>query len=105
MAAQLENFTLALREYAGDESLPMAKNWMEAFGQLKGFLKTTRTGGKRVLFFDELPWMDTRGSMFLSAFEWFWNGWGSAQQDLMLIVCGSATNWIINKLFKQKGGC
>jgi hypothetical protein len=42
--------------------------------------------------------------MFLSAFEWFCNGWGSAQQDLMLIVCGSATNWIINKLFKQKGG-
>ena len=31
MAAQLENFTLALREYAGDESLPMAKNWMVCF--------------------------------------------------------------------------
>ena len=104
MALQLENFALAIREYAGDESFPIAKNWMEAFGQLKEFLKTSRTGGKRVLFFDELPWMDTRGSMFLSAFEWFWNGWGSAQQDLMLIVCGSATNWIINKLFKQKGG-
>ena len=104
MAVQLENFTLALREYADDESLPVAKNWMEAFGQLKEFLKATHTGGKRVLFFDELPWMDTRGSMFLSAFEWFWNGWGGAQQDLMLIVCGSATDWIINKLFKQKGG-
>ena len=104
MSVQLENFTLALREYAGDESLPVFKNWMEAFGQLKEFLKATRTGCKRVLFFDELPWMDTRGSMFLSAFEWFWNGWGSAQPDLMLIVCGSATNWIINKLFKQKGG-
>ena len=52
MAVQLENFTLALREYADDESLPVAKNWMEAFGQLKEFLKATHTGGKRVLFFD-----------------------------------------------------
>ena len=64
MSVQLENFTLALREYAGNESLPVFKNWMEAFGQLKEFLKATRTGGKRVLFFDELPWMDTRSSMF-----------------------------------------
>ena len=24
--------------------------------------------------------------------------------DLLLVICGSATNWIINKLFKQKGG-
>ena len=57
-----------------------------------------------MLFIDELPWMDTRGSHFLDAFEWFWNTWGGAQEDLLLVVCGSATNWIINKLFKQQGG-
>ena len=104
LAAQLENFALALREYTTDDSIPVAKNWMEAFSQLKKYLKDNPSGKKRVLFFDELPWMDTRGSMFLGAFEWFWNGWASARGDIMLIVCGSATNWIINKLFKQKGG-
>lgn len=104
LAAQLENFALALREYTTDDSIPVAKNWMEAFNQLKKYLKDNPSGKKRVLFFDELPWMDTRGSMFLGAFEWFWNGWASARGDIMLIVCGSATNWIINKLFKQKGG-
>lgn len=101
---QLENFNLALKEYSGKDSWPQPKSWMEAFEQLKEYLKDSKTGRKRVLFFDELPWMDTKGSRFLKAFEWFWNGWGSAQEDLLLIVCGSATNWIINKLFKHKGG-
>ena len=104
MAVQLENFDNALREYSGDPALPCSTNWMEAFASLKQYLNKSRGNGKRLLFFDELPWMDTKGSNFLTALEWFWNGWGSAQDDIMLIVCGSATNWIINKLFKHKGG-
>ncbi len=101
---QLENFMLALKECSNDSSWPIPNNWMEAFAFLKDYLKRSKTGEKRVLFFDELPWMDTKGSHFLEAFEWFWNSWGNAQSDLLLIVCGSATNWIINKFFKQKGG-
>ncbi len=104
MAVQLENFDQALREYSGDSALPRSKNWMEAFTSLKQYLGKTEQEGKRLLFFDELPWMDTKGSNFLTALEWFWNGWGCAQDDIMLIICGSATNWIINKLFKHKGG-
>lgn len=101
---QLENFSLALRDCSSDSSWEKPQTWMEAFGQLKEYLKKTKTGKKRVLFFDELPWMDTKGSRFMEAFEWFWNSWGCTQDDLLLIVCGSATNWIINKLFKHKGG-
>lgn len=101
---QLENFAMALRESSGDNSWHTPASWMAAFDQLKQYLKKTRTGAKRVVFIDELPWLDTRGSKFLEAFEWFWNGWGNAQEDLMMIICGSATNWIINKLLKQKGG-
>lgn len=101
---QLENFSLALRDCSSDSSWEKPRTWMEAFGQLKAYLKKTKTGKKRVLFFDELPWMDTKGSHFMEAFEWFWNSWGCTQDDLLLVVCGSATNWIINKLFKHKGG-
>ena len=104
LPVQLENFSSALREYSGNDSWPTPKSWKEAFGQLKDYLKKTKRRKKRVLFFDELPWMDTKGSRFLEAFEWFWNSWGCTQEDLLLIVCGSATNWIINKLFKHKGG-
>ena len=101
---QLANFDRALREYSNDATLPQSTSWMDAFGALKRYLKGLSSSGKKVLFFDELPWMDTRGSNFITALEWFWNGWASAQDNIMLIICGSATNWIINKLFKHKGG-
>lgn len=104
MTEQLENFVSALREYSGDNTWSSPKTWMEAFGQLKEYLIKSRKGHRRILFIDELPWMDTQGSKFLQAFEWFWNSWANAQDDLMLVICGSATNWIINKFFKQKGG-
>ena len=104
MPVQLKNFSLALQEYFHEEERKQPTSWMDAFALLKTCLNNTKTGTKRVLFFDEVPWMDTKGSRFLNAFEWFWNGWGCAQDDLLLVVCGSATNWIINKFFNQKGG-
>ena len=104
MPVQLKNFSMAIDEYFHEGERKQPVSWMDAFAQLKACLNNTKTGTRRVLFFDELPWMDTKGSKFLNAFEWFWNGWGCAQDDLMLVICGSATNWIINKLFKQKGG-
>ena len=52
----------------------------------------------------ELPWLDTPRSGFLSAFKHFWNGWGSGQHNLLLIVCGSATTWMLDNLFNSKGG-
>lgn len=60
--------------------------------------------GRRIVFLDELPWMDTEKSDFKSTLDYFWNSWGSSQKDLMLIVCGSATSWIINNLLADTGG-
>jgi len=51
-----------------------------------------------------MPWMDTPKSLFLSGLEHFWNGWACRRSDIKLIVCGSATSWVINKLIKNKGG-
>ena len=48
--------------------------------------------------------MDTPRSNFISAFEHFWNGWASARKDIVLIICGSATSWIINKVINDHGG-
>ena len=58
----------------------------------------------KVVFIDEIPWMDSPRSNFLSALEHFWNGWASARKDILLIVCSSATSWIINKVIKNHGG-
>ena len=59
---------------------------------------------KKVIFIDEIPWLDTPRSGFLSALEYFWNSFASARKDVLLIICGSATSWIINKVLKNHGG-
>ena len=100
---QLKNFYLALQEY-GASIKKAPEDWLEAFAELKKLLKGIKENRKKIVFIDELPWMDTRQSEFLAAFEAFWNGWGAQQNDLMLIVCGSATTWITNKILSDKGG-
>ncbi|MGM9859737.1 MAG: ATP-binding protein, partial [Muribaculaceae bacterium] len=78
-------------------------NWIEAFNLLKDLIKQSNEP-KKVIFIDELPWMDTRSSGLISALEHFWNSWASARKDICLIICGSATSWIINKIVMNKGG-
>ena len=51
-----------------------------------------------------MPWLDTRRSMFLSAFEHFWNGWAAGQDNLILIACGSATSWMCDELKENTKG-
>ena len=48
--------------------------------------------------------MDAPRSSFLTALEHFWNGWASARKDILLIICGSSTSWIINKIINNHGG-
>ena len=79
------------------------KNWFAAFQLLQGYLEK-RKGRKKVVFFDELPWIDTPQSDFISGLEHFWNAWASARKDIILVVCGSAASWMINKLINNKGG-
>lgn len=100
---QLKNFYLALQEY-GANIKKVPTDWLEAFDELKKLLKGIKENRKKIVFIDELPWLDTRQSEFLGAFEGFWNGWGAQQNDIMLIVCGSATTWITKKILSDKGG-
>ena len=105
---QLHIFQESLAEF-GDENKTAPKDWFEAFGRLRKLLSGPGIyreygSNKRVVFLDELPWMDTVKSDFRSALEYFWNSWGSSQKDLLLIVCGSATSWIINNIVKDTGG-
>ena len=102
MSDQLEAFHESLIEQ-GMESCEVPKDWIQAFGLLKRFLKAS-TDERKVVFIDELPWMDTPRAKFVRALENFWNGWCSARKDIVLIVCGSATSWMIKKVLKNKGG-
>ena len=100
---QLANFGEALRMY-GSPLCPNPKNWTEAFWGLKTLLENCHSEGKKVVFIDELPYMYTRRSDLVSALEHFWNDWGNTQEDLLLVVCGSATSWIVKNIVNNKGG-
>ena len=99
---QLQRFYLTLKEH-GYKQGSYPNNWIEAFFMLEEYLKGLPEG-KKVVFLDELPWMDGPKSSFMPAFENFWNGWASARKDILLIVCGSATSWMVKKILKNRGG-
>lgn len=98
---QLEHWQSSMKYHGFKVNRP--KSWIEAFDQLKDLIIASDIK-KKVIFIDEMPWMDTPRSGFIGALEGFWNGWASARKDITLIVCGSATSWIINKLIKNKAG-
>ena len=88
---------------AGMTRCAIPKTWIEAFELLKQLISNA-PNGKKILFIDELPWMDTPKGNLIGALENFWNGWATArrEKDIVLIVCGSATSWISKKLMKDK---
>ena len=99
---QLRNFRDALK-MSGMKKVRIPTDWSDAFFQLAQFIKESKEE-KKVIFIDEVPWLDTPRSGFLSALEYFWNSFASARKDVLLIICGSATSWIINKVLKNHGG-
>ncbi len=104
MAAQLHNFALALSKTTSFEHTT-PRSWPEAFQWLIRVLgEPKRRRRRQVVFFDELPWLASRRSGFLPAFEHFWNAWGSQQSNLVVVICGSAASWMIAKVIRDKGG-
>lgn len=99
---QLRNFAEQLSIQTSQYS-PIPKNWHEAFGILKNYLSSLKKS-KVVIFFDELPWLDTPRSGFIRELDYFWNSWGAQQTNLKFFVCGSATTWMTNNLIGAKGG-
>lgn len=99
---QRREFQKKLNSLTGREDKDPS-DWFEAFDNLKKYLMLLKKE-KVVVFLDELPWMDTVNSNFLSAFSYFWNTWDSKKKILKLYVCGSATTWMVDKLVGDPGG-
>ena len=104
-AQQLVNFQSALVRYFPEmEDRAIPEDWFQAFRYLMQALESVAPEGKKRVFIDELPWLDTPGSMFIAALEHFWNSWASARSDIVLIVCGSAASWMVHQLIHNTGG-
>lgn len=103
-AYQLANFQTALIKASKKTVEPApATNWQNAFKQLITLLEADKSA-KKVVFLDELPWLDTAQSGFIPGLEHFWNAWASARKDILLVVCGSAAAWMIGHLINATGG-
>ena len=100
---QLDHFYKSLLLH-GTENKEKPKNWQDAFFLLETFLMKIDDGSRQLLFLDELPWLDSPRSGFIQAFEGFWNTWGCHRKNLMVVVCGSANSWILDKRINDHGG-
>ena len=102
--SQLTNFNIKLSEYDGTSTHKVAENWQMAFQQLKIYLKTLDKSQKRVIFIDELPWAAVPKSGFIQMLAHFWNDYLSKESHFILVICGSATSWITQKIINDTGG-
>ena len=102
MRVQLQHFREALEEFSGKRVAELT-NWHEAFIALERYLEQSKDK-RKVLFFDEMPWMDTQKSDFVSELEYFWANWVQNRDDIVFIACGSATSWMKEKLEDNQGG-
>ncbi len=102
---QLENFWRTLcDQYPKKAPNTPPQTWIEAFFQLRAVLNTLKSDAPKVIFLDEIAWFETLNSGFLSALDGFWNQYCTKRSDIILVICGSAASWIIEKVINDRGG-
>ena len=101
---QLEKFAEALQKYSKSQFAPVLKDWYDAFHQLQLVLESKPKKKRKIIFIDEMPWIDSPKSVFVNALEHFWNSWALMRDDIVFVACGSATSWMNDKLVDNQGG-
>lgn len=105
---QLQNFAFELSKINDGERIKTPSNWVEGFIELITLLEkrrkaTPEKNTKQVVFIDELPWLSVRKSGFLRGLSFFWNSW-AVDQNIVVVICGSAASWMIQKVVNHTGG-
>ncbi len=104
MKDQLKHFCRSLQK-AGLKNVKVPDSWLDAFYLLEDLLEEKDDKKNRMLvFIDEIQWLDTPKSGFMTGFEAFWNGWACHNKNVMVIVCGSSSSWVLDKLINNHGG-
>jgi len=100
---QITTFCNKISSYSKTIVKTIPNNWEDAFELLKKLIAKKKTTTKKAIFIDELPWIATPRSGFLSSFSYFWNDW-AVNNNIIVIICGSAASWMIEKIVNNKGG-
>lgn len=104
LATQLQNFVLRVARAFPDFPIRhKPTSWIEAFDLLGHALETVQKPEKKIVFLDELPWLDTKRSNFIAGLSYFWNSW-AVNHHIVVVICGSAASWMIKKVINDKGG-
>lgn len=101
---QLDTFSKELIKRTRKTEFETVKSWFQAFTMLESYLDQFKSVRKKVIFIDEFPWIATPKSKFLMAFENFWNTYCTKRDDLIVVICGSAASYMVQKIIKNKGG-
>lgn len=99
---ELKSFNDSLKEFGYKGISP--NNWMDAFSALARLIAKAKRKKRCVIFLDEISCFDTPTSGFTRALGHFWNKYASMQDNVFLVVCGSATSWITKNVLNNKGG-
>ena len=100
---QLVAFATSLKNFGANLDYD-PKNWLDAFHELRRLVSTFPKNKRCVIFFDEMPWLDTKDSDFMVGLESFWNGFADGMHNIMLVITGSTTTWMKEKLLHNCGG-
>jgi len=101
---QLSHFYDSLVLSGLDRTHPTPTNWREAFLLLRVLL-AGKKNKRKVVFIDELPWLaGPQSSEMISELGYFWNSWADSQRNIVLVVCGSATSWMLDNVIRDYGG-
>ena len=101
---QLAHFYESLLDSGMAEDIPCPTNWREAFRQLRKYLEGVRRK-RRIIFLDELPWLaGPQSSEMIEELGYFWNSWADRQRNVVMVVCGSATSWMLDNVIRDYGG-
>jgi len=100
---QIASFVDVVRRKFSLKKRKKLKEWEEAFSLLRDCIEPLDEKEKKIIFLDELPWLDSWKSGFLEELAYFWNNFLSTREDIILIVCGSAASYMLKKVIHNKG--
>lgn len=102
-SSQIEHFAAGLKKQSNDPILASTafKTWDHVFTYLTERVIKRKSRKKLVLFLDEFPWMAVGREQLVSLVKYYWdNFWKS--KNVMLILCGSVTSYMIKKVLSSK---
>ena len=105
-STQKDNFIEAIHDWFKEEPTTSIENWMSAFNFLiRTIQKLQNQNQKIVIFLDEVPWIDKKNnSGFIGSLGHFWNEFALNTNNIVLILCGSNSSWIKEKIFEDSSG-